>query len=148
MHRWFCLARFRLVGQGRLPEGEHVRLGAGLEEADLECPFGHSVVLADELVETAVPQHAGAVPVDVESVRRARRRAVEEHAEGNLVVCPRREDEMRVARVEAEGDAAVGSVEQDLLGADPPFAAECPLVGAQMLGGLVAATFVGYRAAW
>ena len=61
-----------------LPEREAVRLSAGLEEGDLERPFADRVVLAAELVETAVAQEAIAVGVDVHAVRRARRLAVEE----------------------------------------------------------------------
>src|SRR4051794_23175494 len=50
--------------RGRLPEREHVRLGARLEERDLDRPLAHRVVLAHELVEAAVPEHAVAVLVD------------------------------------------------------------------------------------
>src|SRR5512133_2688505 len=44
-----------------LPEREHVRLGAGLQEPDFKGPFAERVVLAHELVQAAVGEHA--VPV-------------------------------------------------------------------------------------
>ena len=44
-------------------------LGAGLEERDLQRPVADGVVLADELVQAAVSEHAVAVLVDVHAVR-------------------------------------------------------------------------------
>ncbi len=52
----------------RLSEGEHVRLGARLEERDLQRPLADRVVLAHELVEAAVPEQAVPVLVDVHAV--------------------------------------------------------------------------------
>ena len=54
---------------------------------------------------------------------------------------------MRVARVEAEGDAPAGLVEHDVLGPDRPLAGERPVVEAQALGELVGAAFVERGAA-
>ena len=51
-----------------LPEREHVRLGAGLEEGDLQRPLADRVVLAHELVQAAVPEHALPVLGDVHAV--------------------------------------------------------------------------------
>jgi hypothetical protein len=99
---------------GPLAERERERFGSGLEKADLERAFADELVLADELVETAIPQHVRAVLVDVDAVRRAWRVAIEPNAEGNLPVCSGREDEVRVARVEAVDDAPADILEQDL----------------------------------
>jgi len=52
----------------RLPEREHVRLGAGLEERDLQGPLTDRVVLTHELVQAAVPEQAVPVFVDVDAV--------------------------------------------------------------------------------
>jgi len=96
--------RFRLgsISFARpLAERERVRFGLGLEKADLERAFADELVLADELVETAIPQHACAVLADVDAVLRAWRVAIKPNAEGNLPVCSGREDEARVARVES-----------------------------------------------
>ena len=58
-----------VVGAGhRLPERERVRLGAGLEERDLQRPLADRVVLAHELVQAAVPEQAVPVLVDVHAV--------------------------------------------------------------------------------
>jgi hypothetical protein len=51
-----------------LPEREHVRLGAVLEEGDLQRPLADRVVLAHELIQPAVPEQAVAVLVDVHAV--------------------------------------------------------------------------------
>jgi len=51
-----------------LPEREHVRLGAALEERDLQGPFADRVVLAYELVQAAVPEQAVPIFVDVDAV--------------------------------------------------------------------------------
>src|SRR5437763_271185 len=52
----------------RLPACEHVRLRAGLKEGDLQRPLADPLALARELVETAVPEQAVAVLVDVDAV--------------------------------------------------------------------------------
>src|SRR5688500_12383352 len=81
-----------------LSEREGVRLGARVEERDLQRPLVHRVVLAHELVHAAVPEQAVPVLVDVYAARRARRLAVEEHTEGNRLLRCSRQHEMRVAR--------------------------------------------------
>jgi len=62
-------------------------------------PLADRVVLAHELVEAAVSEHAVAVLVGVYAVRRAWNFAVEEQAEGNRLARSGREDEVRVAGV-------------------------------------------------
>lgn len=51
-----------------LPEGERVRLGAGLEEYDLERLLVDRPVLAHELVHARVPEQAVSVLVDIHAV--------------------------------------------------------------------------------
>src|SRR5687767_1890591 len=51
-----------------LPERERVRLGAWLEEGDLERPLADRVVLAYELVHAAILKEAVFVLVDVNAV--------------------------------------------------------------------------------
>jgi len=48
-----------------LAERERVGLGAGLEERDLQCPLADRVVLAQELVQPALPEQPFPVLVDV-----------------------------------------------------------------------------------
>src|SRR5215470_18463678 len=50
-----------------LPEGECVRLGAGLVEGDLERSLADPVMLAYKLIQAAVPDHAVSVLVDVDT---------------------------------------------------------------------------------
>jgi hypothetical protein len=52
----------------RLPECEHVRFDPGLEERDLQRPLADGVVLAHELVQPAVPEHAPSILVDIHSL--------------------------------------------------------------------------------
>jgi hypothetical protein len=52
----------------RLSERERVRLGACLEERDLQRPLADHVVLAYELVHAAVPEQAVPALVDVDAV--------------------------------------------------------------------------------
>jgi hypothetical protein len=54
---------------------------------------------------------------------------------------------MRVARVEAVGDAPAGLVERDVLTSDRPRAGERPVVDGQARGELVGAAFVERGAA-
>ena len=62
-------------------------------------PLADRVVLAYELVEAAVSEHAVAVLVGVYAVRRAWNFAVDEQAGGNRLARSGREDEVRVAGV-------------------------------------------------
>jgi hypothetical protein len=52
----------------RPAERERVRVGACLEEGDLERPLAHRVVLAYELVHAVVPEQAVSVFVDVHAM--------------------------------------------------------------------------------
>src|SRR6185312_1585683 len=113
-----------------LTEREAVGLGARLEEGDLEHAPADLAGLPYELVHAAVLQNAVPVLVRVHPVRRAQRLAVEEHAEGDRIVLPGRHHEVRVARVEAEADAAARLVEHDGLALGGPLPAERPIVGA------------------
>jgi hypothetical protein len=52
---------------GALPESGRIRLGAGLEERDLQRPLANLVVLAYELVHTGLLKQPVAVFVDVDA---------------------------------------------------------------------------------
>src|SRR5215211_1821896 len=81
-----------------LAEGEGVRVGAWLKEADLQRSVAYDVVLAHELVHAVVSEYAVAVRVDVHACRRAGRLAVEEYAERNRLRCSSRQHEVGVSR--------------------------------------------------
>src|SRR5262249_8905063 len=106
----------------RLSEREHVRLGAALEERDLEGLLADRVVLAHELVQTPVPEQSAPILLDVHAVRWARSLSVHEHAEGNRLSCCGGQHEMRVARVEPIGDAPARPLEHNTLTPDRPLA--------------------------
>src|SRR3954466_3736413 len=126
----------RICPRSSLSESEHVRPGAGLVERDLERPVLDWPRLANELVHAALAEQAVPVLVDVDAVRRARSLAVEEHAERDRVPRFAVQHEVRVARVEAVGDASARLVEHDLLAPGRPLALERPL--ARPLAALVA----------
>ena len=70
-----------------LAEREHVRLGAGLEERDLQGPFADRTGLAHELVQAAVPEQAVPVVVDIHAMRGAGRLAVQPDPEWHRLCC-------------------------------------------------------------
>src|SRR6516165_2473851 len=111
-----------------LPEREHVRLGAGLVEHDLERPVAHLAVLPHELVQAPLPQQPVPALVDIDAGGGAGSLAVDKHAEANRRVRSGRQYEMRVARVEAVGDAPTGPVEHNILAPDRPLAGEGPVI--------------------
>ena len=55
-----------------LPEGEHVGVGPGVEERDLDVPVNDRARLADHLVEPWLAHHSIAVLVNIEAVGTAR----------------------------------------------------------------------------
>src|SRR4051794_26156656 len=121
-------------GISALAEREHVGLGAGLQERDLKRPLADHVVLAYELVQAAAAEEAVAILVDVLAVRAARRLAVDEHAEGDRLSRRVIEHEVRVASVEAVGDAPAGLFEDGVLAPDRPLAGQRPVVELQAFG--------------
>src|SRR6185295_2384821 len=87
-------------------EREAIRLGACVEELDLEASLPDAPGLADQLVEALFGQGADALLVEVEPVGGARRLPVEKHAEPERCPRPRRpHHEIDVARLELERDA-------------------------------------------
>ena len=111
-----------------------MRVGTWLEEADLQRSVAYDVVLAHELVHAVVSEYAVAVRVDVHACRRAGSLAVEGYAEGDRLRRSSREHEVGVTRVEPEGDAPAGLVENDVLGPDRPLAGKGPMAEAQAPG--------------
>src|SRR5437773_12025634 len=93
-------------------EGEHVALDSGLEESDLEGAFRYRSRLPDQLIQPLAHHRAVALFVDVEPVRLPGRLTVDEHAERNGGPWrPWTQDEVDVARVEAERDPPAGFVQ-------------------------------------
>src|SRR5215211_5511236 len=129
-----------------LSEGEGMRVGAWLKEADLQRSVACDVVLAHELVHAVVSEYAVAVRVDVHACRRAGSLAVEGYAEGDRLRCSSREHEVGVTRVEPEGDASIGLVEYDVLRPGRPLAGKGPMAEAQALRDRVEAIAIQRRA--
>jgi hypothetical protein len=98
------VARSGSVREGSLAERETVGLGARGEEGDLERPVGDRSRLADQLVEPwRSVERSVALLVDVEPVRVAGGRSVDEHAElAGRDSCRWAHDEIDVTRMEAE----------------------------------------------
>src|SRR6266511_2642612 len=115
-----------------LAEGEDVALDARLEEGDLEGAVRDRSRLPDQLIQPLVHHRAVALFVDVESARFAGRLTVDEHAEGNGGPWrPWTQDQVDVARVEAERDPPAGFVQHARASLDRPVPRESPLVEPQ-----------------
>ena len=90
-------------------------------------------MLEYELVQAAVPEHAGSLRVDVDARRQSRRFAHEEYTERDLLSRCGRQHDMSVARMEPDGDAATSLVYDDVLAPDRPVAGKPPVVDLQLL---------------
>src|SRR5688572_10929188 len=116
-------------GSLRSAERQAVRLGAWVEELDLDEALVDRVRLADELIQALVGQRAVARLVDVETVRRARRLAIEQHPEthGCSSGC-RAHDQVGIAGLEPERDTPAALVQHRGVLRDRPVADGRPLV--------------------
>jgi hypothetical protein len=104
-----------------LPEREHVRLGAGVEQRDLQGSFVGRVVLAYELVQAAGPVK----PLPSSSTSTTWTGGASPSTSTRQEIgwrVPGGQHQMRVARVEPVGDAAASPVEHDILPPDRPLA--------------------------
>ena len=126
----------------RSAEREGEGLDAGVEELDLELPISDGLRLPDQLVHTGFDNGAVAGFVDVEAVRRSGWLSVEPHAELHRPVAAGPQDQMEVACVKAEHDAAVDFVEDRGFLADRPIAAQRPMIQSEVFGNGVDAMFV------
>src|SRR2546423_1719385 len=118
-----------------LAEGEDVCAYARVAERDLEDALGGATALADELGPPRPIAGAFAELVDVDAAVGAGRLTVEEHSEADRGTLGRRcEDEVEVARVEAERDRAVRGAEDGRLLLDHPVAGHRPLIEREVRG--------------
>src|SRR4051812_37084598 len=118
-------------------EGEGEDLRAGVEELDLECAVGNGAGLADELVKAM----AGNLPlprrVDVHAGGGPGRLTVERDAKADRLARGAAEDEVEIAGVKAEGDAAAGRLRHCHLRPDGPAPGKRPLIQRQRLGEVI-----------
>src|SRR6188474_336710 len=115
--------RSRTSQRGRtlLTEREHHRPDPGVEKLDLERAIGDATSLSNELIETRLADLTGAVGGRIDSVCVSRGGAVQRHLESNgPSVLPRSQDEVQIAAMEPEGDAAARRFEHGALGTDLP----------------------------
>jgi hypothetical protein len=89
--------------------GEDVRFDARIEEFDLDRAVRDRPGLAHQLIEPWLDQRSPALLVDVDPAGCAGGFAVGQHAERDGGARPRAQDEMDVARMEAEGDSPPAS---------------------------------------
>src|SRR6476620_3172290 len=86
------------------PERERKGFDTRIEEGDREVALTNGAFLSDELVQPLPGYLAGAVGGGVDASILARRGAVHCHLEAYRLSSRRTENQMKVARVEAEGD--------------------------------------------
>src|SRR5262245_36800740 len=114
----------------RSAEGEHVPLGSGRGEGDLEGPVSDLTVLADQLVEPLFGDGAIARLVNVEAAGAIRRLAVDQHDEGDRLsgAALGAQHQIEIPPVEAVYDPAARLVQRRDLSLDRPVAGQRPLV--------------------
>jgi hypothetical protein len=104
--------------------------------------------LPDQLIKTLLRNNAVSLIVGIDAMIVLRRLAVDAHAEAHgFSIGGGPENEMKIARVKAIGDASVLRVERRALSPDRPVAGERPLIGLQLRGSGIDLTLVGDRAA-
>ena len=118
---------FRLA-TSTLTERERKSLHARIEKLDLELAINDRLWLADQLIEPLFANRAVALGVNVNSVRRARRLSIDEHAKahGSSSRC-RSHDEMKIAGVKAVDDPPVGLVQHGGLFRSPSNLPKAPI---------------------
>ena len=115
------------VAAPSLPEGEHVGLGAGVGEGDLERALGDRTVLADQLVEPLLGDGPGALLVDVEpAASRAAASRRPSPGSGFGRRRPGAQHQVDVAALEAVHDPAAGLVQGGDLLSHRPVAGRGP----------------------
>src|SRR4051794_32265259 len=94
-----------------------------IEKLDLELPIGNRPGLPDQQIEPLLGDRSHALLVDIDPASPTRRLAIDQHAKPHgRPQCGRTHDKMKIASVEAMGDAAVGLVQRCPLFAYPPIA--------------------------
>ena len=110
--------------------------------------IGNGSGLPDQLVQTLLGHRTDALFVNINSVRRAWRLSIDQHAKFYGRSWRRRaHDEMKVARVKAVRDAAVGLIQFDGVALYRPVAGQRPIVPAQPCRQFIHARFVAGCAA-
>ena len=91
--------------------------------------------LPDQLIQPLIDGRAVAVLVDVEAMSRTWRAAVERHANTHGALSARRtHDQMKVARLKAARESAVGTGQNNRLPAHHPLAGKRPFIQPQARG--------------
>ena len=109
-------------------ERERKGLHARIEKLDFELSIGDRHRLSDQLVQPLFGHCAVALLVNVNSVSRARRLSIDQHAKSHGSSRRRRaHDEMKIAGVKTVRDAAIGLVQHGGLVLHRPIAETAPI---------------------
>ena len=127
----------------QLAERERKRFNARAEKLDLEVSIDDWLGLTYQLVQTLFGNGAVALLIDVYSMGRAGRLSIDPHAKLNRLSgdCWAH-DQVKVARVKAIGDGAVGLVQRHRIVTHRPIAGQCPFIRPQPFGRLIGAVFI------
>ena len=137
-----------LSSRGGSAERERKSLHARTEKLDLELSIGDGLRLPDQLVQTLFGHCAVALLVNVNSVRRAWRLSIDQHAKSHGRSWRRRaHDEMKIAGVKAVRDASIGLVQHGGFLLHRPIAGQRPFIQAQPRGECIDARLVPDRTA-
>src|SRR5215510_3818355 len=119
------------------------------EKLDFELSVGGGIGLPDELIKPLFGHGAVAMLVNVNAVGPARRLSIDQHTK--LDGCSRHcwtHDEVKIAGVEAIGDAPTGLVQCGGILFHGPIAEQCPLIEPQSRGLFIGARLIRHRPAW
>ncbi len=129
-----------------LAERERKNLHAWTEKLDLELVIGDGFRLSDQLVQTLFGHHAVALFVNVNSVSRAWRPSIDQHAKSHGSAWGRgAHDKMKIAGVKTVRDASIGLVQHGGLVLHRPIPRKRPIVQAQLRGEHIDARLVQDR---
>ena len=112
-----------------LAKSECVGFDTRVQELDLESVVHYRSALTDKLVQPLLGHSALAAGIDVRAMARAGRFAIDLDEEADhLSVRRRTENEMQVAGMEFENDAAVFLIEHGMFGLDRPISTQAPFI--------------------
>src|SRR6478609_2571417 len=118
-----------MISTSRSAERESKSLRARIEKLDFELSIGDRRRLSDQLIQPLLGHRADALFVDVESMRRSWRLSVDRNAKLHRRSRRRRtHNKMKIARVKAVHDAAVGLVQFGSVAFYRPVAGQRPTV--------------------
>src|SRR5262245_7828457 len=139
----------RRRGAQRSPKRERKNLRARPEKLDFELAIGDGLRLSDQLVQTLLGDRAVALFININTVSRAWRLSIDQHAKSHgRCRRSRAHDEMKIAGVKTVRDASIGLVQGGGFLLHCPVARQRPSIQPQRRRQFVHARLIRCRSAW